>query len=90
MKKNIKISAKKIFRCAFWAIILLFLLLLGLVSSFLYKYAYQPIDLESELLLSQRPNTQQNLDTKGMEEILKINDSRLQKKAITGINNIFD
>lgn len=90
MKINLKFSTKKIFRYAFLALILTFLILFGMLASFLYEYVYGAINADSEFLLSQRKATQESLDTKSLDEVIDIINSKSKDREIGEINNIFD
>lgn len=90
MKKNNKISSKKIFRYSFWALILIFLLFTALTISFLNEHIYQAINMDSESLLSQRKTAQENLDAQGLDEALAAIKNKSRQRQIYEINDIFD
>lgn len=90
MNTNLKIPTKKIFRYSFLGLILVFVILLALLVSFLNEYVYQAINVDSEFLLSQRKTTQENLDSKSLDEVLEVIKNKSKNHDIENINNIFD
>ncbi|HAM88992.1 MAG: hypothetical protein US83_C0002G0092 [Candidatus Falkowbacteria bacterium GW2011_GWC2_38_22] len=90
MKKNLKISTKKIFRYSFWLIIFLFIILTLWLASFLNEYVYEAMNADAELLLSQRKTVQEGLDTKSLDEVLGVINNKSKNREVGDINNIFD